>query len=57
MDIRTLELFLHLAGSLHFSRTSQVCNLSASALTRVIQRLETDVGKTAFYSGKPLAWN
>ncbi|HRF91227.1 MAG TPA: HTH-type transcriptional activator IlvY [Desulfobacter postgatei] len=48
MDIRTLELFHHLAGSLHFSRTSQACNISPSALTRVIQRLETDVGKQLF---------
>ncbi|WP_320043932.1 HTH-type transcriptional activator IlvY [uncultured Desulfobacter sp.] len=51
MDIRTLELFHHLAGSLHFSRTSQSCNISPSALTRVIQRLETDVGKQLFIRG------
>lgn len=52
MDLRTLELFHHLAGSLHFSRTSQSCNISPSALTRVIQRLETDVGKQLFIRGK-----
>ena len=51
MDIRTLELFHHLAGSLHFSRTSQSCNISPSALTRVIQRLETDMGKQLFIRG------
>ena len=51
MDLRTLELFHHLAGSLHFSRTSQSCNISPSALTRIIQRLETDVGKQLFIRG------
>lgn len=51
MDIRTLELFHHLASSLHFSRTSRNCNISPSALTRVVQRLETDVGKQLFIRG------
>lgn len=51
MDIRTLKLFHHLAGSLHFSRTSQACNISPSALTRVIQRLEADVGKQLLIRG------
>lgn len=51
MDIRTLKLFHHLADSLHFSRTSQACNISPSALTRVIQRLEADVGKQLLIRG------
>ncbi|MGM0654079.1 MAG: HTH-type transcriptional activator IlvY [Thermodesulfobacteriota bacterium] len=51
MDIRTLKLFYHLAGSLHFSRTSQACNISPSALTRMIQRLEADVGKQLLIRG------
>jgi LysR family positive regulator for ilvC len=51
MDIRTLKLFHHLAGSLHFSRTSQACNISPSALTRMIQRLEADVGKQLLIRG------
>jgi hypothetical protein len=54
MDLRTLELFHHLAGSLHFSRTSQSCNISPSALTRVIQRLETAVGKQLFIPDRSL---
>ncbi|MDD9302341.1 MAG: HTH-type transcriptional activator IlvY [Desulfobacter sp.] len=49
MDIRTLELFRHLSGSLHFARTSQACHITPSALTRVIQRLEGDVGETLFF--------
>ena len=48
MDIRNLKLFRHLAGSLHFSRTSQACYITPSALTRVIQRLESDLGKKLF---------
>ncbi len=45
MDIRGMQLFLHLAGSLHFGRTSQACNISPSALSRAIQRLEDEVGQ------------
>ena len=48
MDIRTLELFRHLAGTLHFARTSLACNMTPSALTRVIQRLEIEVGERLF---------
>jgi LysR family positive regulator for ilvC len=43
MDIRELEIFLVLADQLHFGRASQMCNLSPSALTRTIQRLEEQV--------------
>ncbi|MBA3009239.1 MAG: HTH-type transcriptional activator IlvY [Proteobacteria bacterium] len=48
MDIRTLHLFRHLSGSLHFARTSLACNITPSALTRVIQRLEAAVGEPLF---------
>ncbi|WP_022665448.1 HTH-type transcriptional activator IlvY [Desulfospira joergensenii] len=48
MDIRALKLFRHLAGSLHFARTSMACNMTPSALTRMIQRLEADVGERLF---------
>ncbi len=48
MDIRTLELFRHLSGSLHFARTSRACHITPSALTRVIQRLEAEVGEQLF---------
>lgn len=40
MDTRELEIFLTVADLLHFGRASQACNLSPSALTRTIQRLE-----------------
>jgi LysR family positive regulator for ilvC len=48
MNIRELELFKHLAGSLHFGRTSLECNITPSALTRTIQRLEGETGKQLF---------
>ena len=48
MDIRELEIFLTLADLLHFNRASQVCNMSPSALTRTIQRLEEQVDRPLF---------
>lgn len=48
MDIRELEIFLTVAELLHFGRASQVCNLSPSALTRTIQRLEEQVEHPLF---------
>ena len=48
MDIRTLQLFRHLSSSLHFAGTSQACHITPSALTRVIQRLETELGEQLF---------
>ncbi len=48
MDIRNLKLFRHLAGTLHFARTSQACYITPSALTRVIQRIESDLGEKLF---------
>ena len=44
MDIQSIRVFNHLAHSLHFGRTSQVCHLSPSALTRTIQRMEEELG-------------
>ncbi|MDH4319362.1 MAG: HTH-type transcriptional activator IlvY [Desulfobulbaceae bacterium] len=48
MDINILKLYKHLAGSLHFGRTSRACNITPSALTRAIQRLEAELGKNLF---------
>lgn len=48
MDIRELNLFLHLAGTLHYGQTSRACNITRSGLTRTIQRMEQDVGKQLF---------
>ncbi len=49
MDIRELEIFLTTAELLHFGRASQSCNLSPSALTRTIQRLEDELGQPLFF--------
>ncbi len=48
MDTREMEIFLSVAELLHFGRASQACNLSPSALTRTIQRLEEEVGQPLF---------
>ncbi len=48
MDNYSLKLFLTLAENLHFGRTSQLCNISRSALSRQIQRLEDEVGQKLF---------
>jgi len=48
MDIQALETFIKTAELLHFGQASRTCNLSPSALTRTIQRLEEEVGKPLF---------
>ena len=48
MDIQELKIFLTAADLLHFGRASQACNLSPSALTRTIQRLEQQLGQVLF---------
>ncbi len=48
MDLHRLRLFKHLASSLHFGRTSRACHVSASALSRIIQRLEEEIGESLF---------
>ena len=49
MNIRELKLFRHLAGTLHFGRTSQACNITPSGLTRAMQRLESELGHPLFH--------
>jgi LysR family positive regulator for ilvC len=48
MDIRELKIFRQLSTSLHFGQTSRTCNMTPSALTRTIQRLELEVGEKLF---------
>ena len=48
MNIHELNNFLTLADLLHFGQASRACNLSPSALTRSIQRLEEQVGQPLF---------
>lgn len=46
-----LRVFLHLAGTLNFGRTSLECHVSAATLTRTVQRLESRVGHRLFDRG------
>lgn len=48
MDSRALKQFINLADSLHFGRASESSNISPSALSRSIRRLEEDVGTELF---------
>lgn len=48
MDLRELQLFAHLASSLHFGKTSAAQHVSPSTLSRVIQRLEDECGAPLF---------
>ncbi|AXR04948.1 HTH-type transcriptional activator IlvY [Salinimonas sediminis] len=48
MDFRSLQLFNHLASSLHFGETAQAMYVSASTLSRAIQRLEEECGCVLF---------
>ncbi|MGE4489385.1 MAG: HTH-type transcriptional activator IlvY [Kiritimatiellales bacterium] len=48
MNIHDLDTFLTLADLLHFGKASRACNLSPSALTRSIQRLEDEIGHPLF---------
>ena len=45
MDTRELELFVHLAETLHFGRAGERMHLSASAVSRSIQRMEQELGQ------------
>lgn len=48
MNTHDLQHFLTLTELLHFGRASRACNLSPSALTRSIQRLEEEIGNPLF---------
>ena len=43
MDTKSLELFLHLSNSLHFSKTAQAKHISPSTLSRCIARIEEEL--------------
>ncbi len=48
MNIKNLQFFLHLCDSKSFSQTAQAMHISPSALSRIIQRLEEDIGQPLF---------
>lgn len=45
MDTRSLSVFLSVADTLNFSRSSEQLHLSVSAVSRTIQRLEGELGQ------------
>src|SRR5258708_39482196 len=47
-DYDELRLFTSLAATLHFGRTAREAHISPSGLTRVIQRLEGELGVALF---------
>ncbi len=48
MDIKTLQMFEHLAGTLHFGRSATALHVTPSTLSRSIQRLEEHCGCVLF---------
>lgn len=48
MNQKEMQLFLHLAKTLSFARTSEACHVTPSSLSRVIQRLELEIGVPLF---------
>jgi len=48
LELRELQLYLHLCRSPHFGNTSREHHLSPSSLTRVVQKLEQEVGTSLF---------
>ena len=51
MEIKDYRAFLTVADTLHFGRASQICHVSASTLSRQIQRIEEQLGHTLFIRG------
>lgn len=49
MDFHSMRLFLQLSTTLHFGKTSLACNITPSALSRTIQRLEEEIGQILFF--------
>jgi len=48
MDLHDLRAFLSVSSNLHFGRAGREVNLSPSALSRTIRRLEEEVGERLF---------
>jgi LysR family positive regulator for ilvC len=45
LDTRSLSVFLSVADTLNFSRSSELLHMSVSAVSRTIQRLEEELGQ------------
>lgn len=49
MDLKSLNMFVDLAKSLHFAKTAEQHHVSPSTLSRIIQRLEQEVGSSLLH--------
>lgn len=48
MDFKDLSQYIVLADTLHYGQAAQKCHTSASTISRVVQRLEEEVGQRLF---------
>lgn len=48
MDIRSLQVFLSVCGTLNFTQSADELHMSVSAVSRAVQRLEDELGATLF---------
>ncbi len=48
MNLNSLKLFVDLARSLHFAKTAEINHISPSTLSRLVQRMETDLDCSLF---------
>ncbi len=44
MDLKSLKIFIHLSTSLHFTQSAKAFHVSPSTLSRIIKRIEEEVG-------------
>ncbi|MEW6989716.1 HTH-type transcriptional activator IlvY [Colwelliaceae bacterium 6441] len=49
MDLKSLKMFVDLSQNLHFGKTAEANHVSTSTLSRVIQRLEHEVGNSILH--------
>lgn len=52
MDFKDLNQFVVLADTLHYGKAAEKCHTSASTISRVVQRLEDEVGDRLFERDK-----
>ena len=48
MNIKSLQLFIHLCDSKSFAKTASAMHISPSALSRQVQKLEAETGQELF---------
>ncbi|TWX74218.1 HTH-type transcriptional activator IlvY [Colwellia sp. C1TZA3] len=49
MELKSLRMFVDLAKSLHFGKTAELHHVSPSTLSRVVQRLELELGSALLH--------